>query len=57
VVIGPKNLVLVTIKVSLYTPNHSLKTNLVDAQIVQSLRKWRVVIEQVIGGTSPDVTL
>ena len=55
--IGPRLLVLVTVEVSLYIPNHSQKTNLVDAQIAQSLRKWRVVIKQVIGGTSPGVIL
>tara|TARA_Y100000287_G_C14176764_1_gene332731 strand:+ start:177 stop:497 length:321 start_codon:yes stop_codon:yes gene_type:complete len=57
VVIGPRPLVLVTVEVSLYIPNHSQKTNLVDAQIVQSLRKWRVVIKKVIGGTSLSVIL
>ena len=46
-----------TIKVSLYIPNHSQKTNPVDAQIAQSLRKWRVVIKKVIGGTSLGVIL
>jgi hypothetical protein len=45
------------IKVSPFTHSHTKKTNLVDAQIVQSLRKWRVVFKKVIGGTSPGVIL
>tara|TARA_A100001201_G_C4062643_1_gene193167 strand:+ start:274 stop:591 length:318 start_codon:yes stop_codon:yes gene_type:complete len=40
-----------------YINKVSKKTNPVDAQIAQSLRKWRVVIKQVIGGTSPSVIL